>query len=130
MAASLHQGQYQAAVAAFASRYGETLNALPTMFVSVSLSAAGHDPDDLKGLDDCVSAFVQQTGWHPQRVHHVAGAFRFTQYNSLKRWALKYIAYRRGHSTDTSRDHELADWTELQGITDRFSSALSAPQSP
>jgi menaquinone-dependent protoporphyrinogen oxidase len=67
VAASLHQGKYQTAIAQFVGRYGDTLNALATMFVSVSLSAAGHDPDDLKGLHDCVSSFEKQTGWRPQR---------------------------------------------------------------
>jgi menaquinone-dependent protoporphyrinogen oxidase len=126
VAASLHQGQYQAAVTEFVSRRRDTLNALPTMFVSVSLSAAGHDPDDLRGLDECVSAFETQTGWRPQRVHHVAGAFRFTRYDFLKRWALKYVAYRRGQPTDTSRDYELTDWSALQEFTDDFSTTLGA----
>jgi menaquinone-dependent protoporphyrinogen oxidase len=129
VAASLHQGRFQAAVAEFVSRNREMLNALPTMFVSVSLSAAGHDPNDLKGLDDCVSAFEEQTGWQPQRVHHVAGAFSFTRYGFLKRLALKYIAYRRGHPTDTTRNYELTDWTALQDLTDAFSATLEARQS-
>jgi menaquinone-dependent protoporphyrinogen oxidase len=128
VAASLHQGQYQSSVAEFVARHRGRLEAVPNMFVSVSLSAAGHDPDDLRGLDDCVSAFETQTGWKPQRVHHVAGAFRFTQYDFLKRWALKYIAYRRGQPTDTSRDYELTDWTALQEITDEFLVALSTRQ--
>jgi menaquinone-dependent protoporphyrinogen oxidase len=125
VAASVHQGQYQAAVAEFISRNRDTLNALPTMFVSVSLSAASHDPDDLRGLDECVTAFEKQTGWRPQRIHHVAGAFRFSQYDFLKCWALKYVAYRRGQPTDTSRDYELTDWSALQDLTDDFSTALS-----
>jgi hypothetical protein len=48
-----------------------------------------------------------ETGWSPKLIHHVAGAFRYTSYDFLKRWAMKYIAYRKGAPTDTSRDYEL-----------------------
>jgi menaquinone-dependent protoporphyrinogen oxidase len=53
-----------------------------------------------------------------------AGAFRFTRYGFLKRWVLRYIAYRRGQPTDTSQDYELTDWTALQDLTDAFSADL------
>jgi menaquinone-dependent protoporphyrinogen IX oxidase len=33
----------------------------------------------------------------------------YTSYDFLKRWAMKYIAHRRGVPTDRSQDHELTD---------------------
>jgi menaquinone-dependent protoporphyrinogen oxidase len=91
-------------------------------FVSVSLSAAGTDEDDVKGLAQCVSDFTRRTGWTPATVHHAAGAFRYTQYDFFKRWALKYIAWRKGAPTDTSQDCELTDWPALE----RFAAAVAA----
>src|ERR1051326_6227393 len=41
LAASLHVGRYQAALMEFARAHHETLNAMPSAFISVSLSAAG-----------------------------------------------------------------------------------------
>ncbi|HYE53080.1 MAG TPA: flavodoxin domain-containing protein [Azospirillaceae bacterium] len=120
LAASLHAGSYQDSVAAYARRHRARLAAMPSAFVSVSLSAAGTDPGDLKGLAACVAAFELRTGWHPDRLHHAAGAFRFTRYGLLKRWAMRWVAWRRGQSIDATRDRELTDWEALAGFADRF----------
>lgn len=120
IAASLHTGHYQSAVVDFVRRHHDALNPMPTAFVSVSLSAASHDADDLDGLARCVANFERHTGWTPREIHHAAGAFRFTQYDFLKRWALKYIAYRKGQPTNTSRDYELTDWDALGAFVEVF----------
>ena len=126
IAASLHTGHYQSAVVDFVRRHHATLNLMPAAFVSVSLSAASHDADDVDGLARCVTDFEHRTQWTPREIHHAAGAFRFSQYDFLKRWALKYIAYRKGQPTDTSRDYELTDWDALGTFVDRFAAKLSA----
>ncbi len=120
IAASLHVGKYQAPVVEFASTHHVALNAMHSVFVSVSLAAVGHDEDDLLGLAHCVAQFQHQTGWTPKVLHHAAGAFRFTQYDFLKRWALKYIAWRKGMRTDASVDCELTDWEALGRFVDGF----------
>lgn len=33
---------------------------------------------------------------------------------------MKYIAYRKGGPTDTSRDYELTDWDDLSHFVDSF----------
>jgi menaquinone-dependent protoporphyrinogen oxidase len=126
IAASLHAGHYQSAVVHFVRKYLASINARPNAFLSVSLAAASDDEDDALGLDRCVIDFSQQTGWNPQRIHHVAGAFRYTSYDFLKRWAMKYIAHRKGAPTDTSKDHELTDWADLEQFVDRFSREIPA----
>ena len=67
-------------------------------------------------------------GWAPHAVHHVAGAFRYTAYDFLKRWAMKYIAYRKGAPTDTSRDYELTDWDDLTSFADSFVKSRADPR--
>src|SRR5690348_9633645 len=121
IAASLHAGRYQSAVIHFVSQHLAAINARPNAFLSVSLAAASDDEDDALGLERCVINFSQQTGWSPQRIHHVAGAFRYTSYDFFKRWAMKYIAHRKGAPTDTSEDHELTDWADLAQFVDHFS---------
>jgi menaquinone-dependent protoporphyrinogen oxidase len=93
-------------------------------FISVSLAAAGHDREDIAGLEKCVANFVLETGWTPGHIHHVAGAFRYTAYDFFKRWAMKYIAYRKGAPTDTSRDYELTDWDDVARFADAFVSVI------
>lgn len=126
IAASLHTGHYQSAVVDFARRHHDALNIMPTVFVSVSLSAASRDADDLDGLARCLADFEHRTQWTPREVYHAAGAFRFSQYDFLKRWALKYIAYRRGQPTDTRKDYELTDWDALGAFVDGFAAKLAA----
>lgn len=120
VAASLHVGQYQAPVVEFAGKHHAALNTMKSAFVSVSLAAAGKDEDDLQGLARCVAQFQQQTGWTRQTLHHAAGAFRYTQYDFLKRWALKYIAWRKGQPTDAGKDYELTDWEALGRFVDEL----------
>jgi len=119
VAASVHAGHYQSAIIHFVRKNLAAIDIRPNAFVSVSLAAAGDDEDDARGLKQCLTAFTQHTGWTPKVTHHAAGAFRYTAYDFLKRWAMKYIAYRKGGPTDTSRDCELTDWADLSRfITD------------
>jgi menaquinone-dependent protoporphyrinogen oxidase len=120
VAASLHAGRYQAAIEDWAHRQAAALSEKGAAFLSVSLAAAGSDEDDVKGLAQCVEEFRRRTGWTPALVHHAAGAFRYTQYDFFKRWALKYIAWRKGAPTDTSKDYELTDWQDLSRFADQF----------
>jgi menaquinone-dependent protoporphyrinogen oxidase len=120
IAASLHAGRYQSAIIDFARKHLSDITARPNAFLSVSLAAASHDEDDIQGLKKCIAEFSRQTGWTPQLIHHVAGAFRYTSYDFLKRWAMKYIAYRKGAPTDTSRDYELTDWADLGRFAEAF----------
>jgi menaquinone-dependent protoporphyrinogen oxidase len=120
IAASLHVGRYQAPIVHFAKRNHEQLNGMTTAFVSVSLAAAGDSEEDKRGLAECVDRVLAETGWQPGTVEHVAGAFRFTEYDFLKRWAMKYIAWRKGQPTDTSRDYEYTDWDALAAFAEQF----------
>jgi menaquinone-dependent protoporphyrinogen oxidase len=120
VAASVHVGRYQSSVQEYVRSRYQTLNGIRTAFLSVSLSAASKDPDDVKGIAECVRQFTTDTLWKPGEIHHVAGAFRFTQYDFFKRWGMKLIAYQKGVSTDVSHDQELTDWMALARIVDEF----------
>lgn len=118
IAASLHAGQYQSPVAHFARTNHAWLNRMPTAFISVSLSAAGTDAEDLKGIADCAERFKADTGWTTPAIHHVAGAFRFTEYDFFKRWVLKLIAWQKGVEVEPGKDVELTDWDALAATVD------------
>ncbi len=129
LAASLHAGDYQGPLVHFARKHHEALNTMPTAFLSVSLSAAGKDPDDLKGTVACALRFQKDSGWNPNEVHHVAGAFRFTEYDFFKRWMMKVIAWERGMRTSGVDELELTDWDALSQIVGSFHErAAAAPK--
>ena len=114
VAGSLHVGSYQPALVEYVRRHHEALNGMPSAFLSVSLSAAGKNPEDWEGLEQCVARFLHSTEWKPTTVHHVAGAIRYSHYDFFKRLALKFIAKQRGQVTTTGRDYDMTDYDELK----------------
>lgn len=118
IAASLHAGQYQAPVAHFVKANHVWLNQMPSAFISVSLSAAGTDLDELKAIATCAENFKTETGWSKPDVHHVAGAFRFAEYDYFKRWVMKLIAWEKDVKVEPGKDLELTNWEALSVSVD------------
>src|SRR5881394_165438 len=88
LAASLHLSRYQPRLVDYAHAHHAVLNARRSGFISVSLSAAGQNPHDWEGLQDCLARFQRETLWTPAAVHQAAGAIRNSQYDFFKRLAL------------------------------------------
>jgi menaquinone-dependent protoporphyrinogen oxidase len=126
LAGSLHVGGYQKALREFVTNSRDELAAMPTLFLAVSLSAAGSDPEDWKGLQDCLVAFEDETGWTPGRTEHVAGAFRFTEYDFFRAWAMRRIADQKGQKVEPGKDREYTDWPALIVVLDGWLSAIKA----
>jgi menaquinone-dependent protoporphyrinogen oxidase len=113
LAGSVHAGGFQKALRRFVTGARGDLDAMPTLFLAVSLSAAGNDPDDWTGLRLCLEEFAEDTGWVPGRIEHVAGAFRFTEYDFFRAWAMRRIAEHKGEKVDSGKDKEYTDWAAL-----------------
>ncbi|MGP0094118.1 MAG: flavodoxin domain-containing protein [Xanthobacteraceae bacterium] len=125
--ASVHLGRYQESFIAFGRKHHDALNAIPSAFVSVSLSAAGDNPSDLAGLRECVERLERDTLWHPVAVHHAAGAMLFSAYGFFTKLAIQFIARKRGKIVKTSQDYDLTDYPALETFIDGFAqSAVSS----
>jgi menaquinone-dependent protoporphyrinogen oxidase len=120
LAASLHGGAHQAAAYDFARAHAARLNAIPSWFISVSLSAASTRADERMAAERLARVLVEDAGWKPRRLSCVAGRLAYTQYPLLTRWLMRRIARKEGASTDTSRDHEFTNWSELTTLSMRF----------
>lgn len=118
LAGSLHAGSYQPGLVAYARTHAAALAGVANAFVSVSLSAAGHEASDWLGLDRCLRQFTAVSGWAPQAVHQAAGALRFSKYGWLTRFFMRRIAKARG--SDPRRDSEFTDWQALGGFLSAF----------
>jgi len=125
LAGSVHAGRYQTPLVDWARVHAAGLQALPSLFVSVSLSAAGDDADDWEGLRNCVRALAAETGWTPGRVEHVAGAFRFREYDFFRYWAMRWIASARDEAVRPGRDKEYTDWAKLDAAVDDWMASVS-----
>jgi len=129
--ASVHRGRHQRSVARFVSENLHALGRLPSAFFSVSLSAAGKEPRQQDDAKRCADAFLRETGWRPNMVRLVAGALAYTRYGTVTRLMMKWIAWREGGDTDTSRDHEYTDWDQLRRDEELFAThAVPAPSRP
>ncbi len=124
LAGSLHIGGFQKDLVAFAMSAADDLNKAQTLFLPVSLSAAGDNMDDWAGLNRAVAEFREVTGWTPGQITHVAGAFRFTEYDFFRAWAMRWIATRRDQSVDTKQGKEYTDWEALGATLDTWVAGL------
>lgn len=125
LAGSLHAGGFQKALVRYASDTHVQLATLPTLFLAVSLSAAGTDADDWAGLRKCLAEFESETGWTPGRVEHVAGAFRFSEYDFFRAWAMRRIADQKGEVVEPGKDKEYTDWAALGAALDGWVAGFS-----
>jgi len=120
LAGSIHAGRYQRSLTDFAARHATALNARPTLFLSVSLAAAGHDAEDWKGLDRILEEFIAATGWTPGRVEQVAGAYMPSRYDIFRRFIMRRIVVARDPGADPDADREYTDWPALDRALDTW----------
>lgn len=131
VAASVHRGRHQQHTVSFVRRHVDRFNAIPSAFVSVSLTAAVDRHDSQHTADEYVQTFLAETGWEPTRTHIVGGALKYRQYGRLLGFIMRRLASSVGLSTDTSRDHEYTDWTALEAFTREFAGFIEQePTSP
>lgn len=123
LASPLRMGRHAKRLVSFARRHHRALAALPSAFVSVSLTqstveSATADAETRRqayeDLSIALGDFIEATEWHPRDTVRVAGALAYTRYNWFVRWMMKRIAKSQGGSTDTSRDHVYTDWDALE----------------
>ncbi|MCB1333244.1 MAG: protoporphyrinogen oxidase [Roseivivax sp.] len=114
LAASVHVGHYQKALTEFCAAHAAALGAMPDLFLSVSLAAAGHNAEDWQGLEKILADFAAATGWTPNAVEQVAGAYKPSQYDVFRRFVMRRILASRDPDADPSADIEYTDWAALK----------------
>lgn len=126
LAASVHIGHFQKEMLGFAAAHGAALSRKPSLFLSVSLAIVGGDPDEVATLDEIVNKFREETGYAPGQVEQVAGAFRFTEYDFFRSWAMRYIAKMKGQDVDPHTDTEYTDWDALRRLVEAWAKGVQA----
>lgn len=126
LAASVHAGKYQPELVGFAKDHVSALNKVPSMFLSVSLAAAGDDEAEWNELHRIAETLKADTGWSPGKVEHVAGAFKFTEYDFFRYWAMRWMESKRDPSAPAGEDREYTDWDKLDKTLRDWTRAQSA----
>jgi menaquinone-dependent protoporphyrinogen oxidase len=134
--ASVHLGRHEPEMKRFVKARVAELSAIPSAFLSVSLSQAGAQSFAAPPAQRARSAanaaamidrFLAETGWHPSRIEPVAGALLYTKYNFVLRFIMKRIAAKAGGSTDVSQDHSYTDWESLDRFCAEFLQQIEGP---
>lgn len=123
---SVHAGGYQKSLKRFAADHAATLNGMPTLFLSVSLTAAGDVAEDWEGVLSILGDLEVATKWTPGRVEHIAGAYRYSEYGLLESWVMRWIVQGRDPGFDGKRDREYTDWAALGALLDDWTAGLAA----
>ena len=79
-----------------------------------SMRPGAQTPEELETL-------FEDLAWHQTCAVALAGALPYRKYGLILRLVMKQIARSAGHTTDTSRDHELTSWPAV----DRFAEAVA-----
>ena len=118
VAGSVHEQRHQESLEIFVVANRKTLQAKPTMFVSVSLAAAIEGGmADAQGYAD---TFFDDVDWRPSKTLLVAGAVRHGAYGYFKEQILEHIVLENRELDDPESDHEFTDWTFLAREIDKF----------
>ena len=118
LGASLHMQKHQSAALRFVRAHRAELSACPSLFFSVSLSAASKIPEERAAAERLAARLPLKTGWQPSRIASVAGRLAYTRYGPVVRWFMRRIALKEGASGDTTRDHEYTDWRQVADLAD------------
>jgi menaquinone-dependent protoporphyrinogen oxidase len=118
IAASVHQEHHQETITNFAIAHRALLNARPSAFISVSLSAVLEEAKT--EAQKYVDRFVAMTGWQPRMTLLLGGALRFSEYDYFQEQIVKFIVMKRGGAARTERDREFTDWGALASFVDTF----------
>jgi menaquinone-dependent protoporphyrinogen oxidase len=122
---SLHAGSHQRELSRWVKRHHAALWPLPSLFVSVSLSAAQDTDEEREDVEQCIAKFVKETGWTPGRSEPVAGALLYREYNFFTRHFMRWLMKRGGHPTDTSRDYDYTDWEAVTDLGHDFATSIN-----
>ena len=114
--ASIHAGKHQKTAERFVKAHAGDLSGVPSVFFSVSLSAASKNAKEVEAAEDLAKAFPMACGWSPARIASVAGRLAYQQYGFFIRWVMQRIARKEGAPTDTSRDYELTNWEDVDAL--------------
>lgn len=123
--ASLHKEHHQKEIADWVIARREALEERPSLFLSVSLSAAEDTEEANASTQRCIDEFCAQTGWTPGRTEPIAGCLQYREYDVFTRQLMRLLMRRMGHPTDVSRDYDYTDWDAVDLLA-REVAALTA----
>ena len=116
VAASVHKTTHQKEMADWVAARHEALSQMPSVFLSVSLSAAEDTAEALAATQRCIDDFCAKTGWTPARTERIAGCLQYREYDVFTRQLMRLLMKKMGHPTDASHDYDYTDWDAVDRL--------------
>ena len=114
--ASLHKEHHQKEIVRWVTRHRDALERAPSIFFSVSLSAAEDSVEARAATRRCIDAFCDETGWMPSRTEAIPGCLQYREYDVFTRQLMRLLMRRMGHPTDASHDYDYTDWDAVDRL--------------
>ena len=115
---SLRNRKYNVAVIQFIKDHKDDLNRHPAAFFSVSMG--DYTNFGRKGVRKLIKDFLGKMDWQPVNVGRFAGALLYTKYDFWTKFFMSIAGWFMGYPSDTSKDHELTDWSQVEKFTEEF----------
>jgi menaquinone-dependent protoporphyrinogen oxidase len=125
--ASLHRAHHQHELADWVTAHRAALELRPSVFFSVSLSAADDSEESRGATQRCIEEFCQQTGWTPGHTECIAGCLQYREYDMFTRQLMRLMMKRVGQPTDASQDYDFTDWDAVERIGRESAQLAPAP---
>ena len=114
--ASLHREHHQHEIADWVTAHRVGLEQRPSVFFSVSLSAADPGEESRAATQRCIDDFCVQTGWTPGRTERIAGCLQYREYDVFTRQLMRLLMHHMGRPADASRDYDYTDWDAVDRL--------------
>jgi len=117
--ASIRYGYFAAELSVFIKRHLIWLNAVPSAFFAVNLTArkAGKRTAQTNAY---TRKFLASSPWRPDRCGVFAGALHYPRYGWLDRVMIQLIMRMTGGETDATKDIEYTDWQQVKDFAMDF----------
>ena len=109
---------------AFLASNDVQLAAVPTLLLSVSLSAAFAEGE--AEAQEYVEELCMRTGLQPDAVMLVPGAIRTKWYGAYEAQVLEFVVLRGQENVPADEEHEFTDWDALADCVTRFTGTAAA----
>jgi menaquinone-dependent protoporphyrinogen oxidase len=120
IAAPVHDRKHDGSVLGFIRQHRAALESVPTAFLSVGLVPVLPRFVRRKAAAGVLATLFEETGWRPANALVVAGAIMYRKYTCRQRLLFRLVMALLSGPTDTSRDHDLTDWSALRQFTLEF----------
>ncbi len=121
---SVRYGHFDKNAARLVERQRAWLGTVPTLLVTVSLTARTPEKRD-PAVHVYTRKFLEKTQWTPGHTEVVAGALEYPRYNLFDRVAIQLIMHMTKGPTDPTTSIEYTDWDRVRQVADDFAGQLA-----